>query len=101
MQYQSPCVLIAGVKDDEPDFVYLEEIFVIMEDVYIKACSMLISSYSMHFHAYVLSLSTPKVNRLLKIDDLYNPFPLHPRVIHGLTSPGQFAVVLKYAFCIV
>ena len=58
-----------------------------------------IIGYSVHFHAYVITSHSPKEYKLVKINDLFSPFPLHPRTVSTLTSSGQYAVVLKHGLC--
>lgn len=100
VKYKSPCVLIVGISEDEPVFACLEEIFLVSSDVYLKVCMLSIVQYSVHYHAYVVSSPSPKLFKLIRIDHLYSPFPLHPRVVHGLTHPGQHAVILKHSICV-
>ena len=100
MKYRSPCVLIVGVSGDEPAFARLEQIYIISSDVYVKVLMLSIVKYSVHFHAYVVSPTSPQLFKIIKIDDLYSPFPLHPRVVCGLTCSGQHAVILKHALCV-
>ncbi len=97
VKYSSPCVLIAGINEDEPAFVSLEQIFLVSSDIYFKVSVLSIVQYSVHFHAYVVSPNSPRLFKLIKISDLYSPFPLHPRNVCDLTISGQQAVILKHA----
>ena len=99
LEYRKPCVLMVSVEDDDPVFARLEEIFVVSAEIYFKVAMQTTVRYSVHFHAYVITSKSPREYRLIKINDLFNPFPLHPRTVHTLTSPGQYAVILKHGLC--
>ena len=85
--------------DDDPMLGRLEEIFVVSSEIYFKVSMQTIVHYSVHFHAYVITSHSPKEYKLVKINDLFSPFPLHPRTVSTLTSSGQYAVVLKHGLC--
>lgn len=100
VEYRKPAVLIVGVDDDEdPIFAHIEEIFVVCTQLYFKVSMDSIVHYSAHYHAYVTIPTFPVAYKLIELDNLYSPFPLHPRHVHGLTSSGQHALVLKQALC--
>ena len=101
LEYRKPCVLMVSVEDDDPVFARLEEIFVVSAEIYFKVHMVMqtIVRYSVHFHAYVITSKSPREYRLIKINHLFNPFPLHPRTVRTLTSPGQYAVILKHGLC--
>lgn len=98
IEYRKPCILITAV-DDDPVFACLEEIYVVSADIYLKVTMQTIVHYSVYFHAYVISSKSPKEYKLIKICDLFSPFPLHPKTVSTLTSSGQYAVVLKHGLC--
>jgi hypothetical protein len=93
-------MLIVSVDDDgEPVLGRLDEIYVLSAEIYLKVAMQTIVHYSVHFHAYVVTSHSSKECKLVKINDLFSPFPLHPRTVNTLTSSGQYAVVLKYGLC--
>ena len=100
IEYRKPCILIMAVDDDDdPMLGRLEEISVVPSEIYFKVSMQTIVHYSVHFHAYVITSHSPKEYKLVKINDLFSPFPLHPRTVSTLTSSGQYAVVLKHGLC--
>ena len=74
--------------DDDPMLGHLEEIFVVSSEIYFKVSMQTIVHYS---DAYVFTSHSPKEYKLVKINDLFSPFPLHPRTVSTLTSSGQYA----------
>ena len=96
IEYRKPCMLIVAVDDDDPMLGRLEESFVVSSEIYFKVSMQTIVHYSVHFHAYVVTSHSPKEYKLVKINDLFSPFP---RTVSTLTSSGQYAVVLKHGLC--
>ena len=80
LEYRKPCVLVVGVEDDDPVFARLEEIYVITSDVYFKVVMQSIVRYAAHFHAYVITPTSPKQYKLIKISDLFSPFRFIPEL---------------------
>ena len=80
LEYRKPCVLMVSVEDDDPVLIHLE-IFVVSAEIYFKVAMQTTVRYSVHFHAYVITSKSPREYRFIKINDLFNPFPLHPRTV--------------------
>ena len=99
IEYRKPCILITAVDDDDdPVFARLEEIYVVSAEIYLKVTMQTTVRYSVHFHVYIITSKSLKEYKLIKISDLFSPFPLYPRTVSTLTS-GQYAVLLKHGLC--
>lgn len=102
VEYRQRCVVIMGMDDDDDDPIFgcVEAVYVIASQVYLHVSAQTIVKYSSHFHAYVITPTSPVQQKLIEPDQLVSPFPLQMRSVSGLTTHGNMAVVLKHGICV-
>ena len=71
-KYRKPCVLLADMDDDDyPIFVQFEEIFSISSNIYFKLIPQTTVQYSTHYHAYIITPTSPITYKMIFL------IPLH------------------------
>ncbi len=85
------CVVIMGVDDeDDPIFGCVEAVYNIASQVFLHVVVQKIVEYSSHFHAFVITPTSPVQQKLIEPEQLESPFPLQMRSVSGLTTHGNW-----------
>ena len=92
--YKKPCALIIGVDDDYPQLGILQGIYVADNNrvvFRVRLCAT--ELFNSHYHAF--KISNTSSYKLVQVQELYNPHPVHIRTISSSTTVQQ-VVVMKY-----
>ena len=92
--YKKPCALLVGVEDESPQLAILQGIYVVDTNrVLFRVRQCVTEHFDSHHHAFIISNTSSY--KLVHVQDLYNPQPVHVRTI---SSDGivQQAVIMKY-----
>ena len=85
-KYQTPCVLVIGMEDDEPIFGDIISILVLGKTVYFEF-KLLESNFCHHYHAYSLSFPISR-KYIIKHCNLssYHPYSMYHATYDSVSS---------------
>ena len=90
-------MLLIDVEDEYPQFGKLQGIYVVEGNrvlLRLRLCTTQLFDH--HHHSFIIS--TTPTYKVVSVEELYNPVPLHVRTIYSENAVQQ-VVVMKYHIC--